>query len=520
MAKEGNRRQCKARTRIGRRCRNRAKEGLAGFCRLHHIATQDSTIAAATYCPPNKSLFSLVAPEDSLHPNFAIVRTQPGWEPARRMLDDVYQGFKDLDGNFLEQFQTTGFDQRFFELYLFAYFSRSGFSIDLCHAVPDFLVERRGVKVAVEATTVNPPRAGVVKQVGKTLTQLLENDAEDYFLNELPIRFGSPLFSKLQKEYWKLEHCRELPFVIAIEAFHEDDAHLISDNSLITYLYGSTASADWTDDGKLEIQRHRIQSHRLGGKEIPSGFFGLPNTENISAVVFTNSGTLAKFSRMGYQHGFGCGTVDISRRGFWFNPHPDAMDPTFMAYNLDMPPFVETWGQGLVVFHNPVCTHPLPRDYFVNAVQGYIEDGKFVADHFGWHPITTTTHSIYLGPDKEKLNGLPWRQSPRVAVGALSKKDFKALCPYSLSASNPLAEEQGWYGDETGSFLGVVARDKTDDDWVWVVLARDEHFVFRCIDLKCSLPTRDQARVEVQFKIAELLFSPRRVFAVRHPRGQ
>jgi len=152
------------------------------------------------------------------------------------MLDDVYQGFQDLDGNFLEQLQTTAFDRRFFELYLFAYFSRSGFDIDLGHASPDFLVERQGVKVAVEATTVNPSRAGVVKELGRTLKQLSENESEDYFLNELPIRFGGPLFSKLQKKYWNLEHCRGLPFVIAIEAFHEDDAYLISDNSLSNYL--------------------------------------------------------------------------------------------------------------------------------------------------------------------------------------------------------------------------------------------------------------------------------------------
>lgn len=270
----------------------------------------------------------------------------------------------------------------------------------------------------------------------------------------------------------------------------------------------------------MDIRRHQIERHRLGEKEIPSNFFGQSDTENISAVVFTNSGTHGKFSRMGYQHGFGCDTIDMSRVGFWFNPHPDAMDPTFMAYKLDAPPFVEPWGQGLVVFHNPACKHPLPRDYFVNAVQGYIEDGKFVTEHFGWHPISTMTRSIYLGPDKEELNKLPCRQSPRVAVGAISKKDFMELCPCSLSDSNPIAEEQGWYADETGSFLGVIARDKTDDDWTWVVLARDEHFVFRCIDVQSSLPTRDQARVEVQLKIAELLSSPRRIFATGRPGGQ
>ena len=520
MKEKRDSQQCKAHTKAGRRCKNQATAGPTGFCHRHVSASEDSTVVSAAHCPPNKSLFRLIVPEDKRHPKFELVRTAVGWEPARRMLDDVYQGFDDRDGNFLEQFQTTGFDERFFELYLFAYFSRSGFSIDRTHAVPDFLVERQGIKVAIEATTVNPPQTGAVKRFGRSLKDVSGKDARDYFLNELPIRFGSPLFSKLQKKYWTLKQCRDRPFVIAIEAFHEADAHLISDNSLLSYLYGSTDTAHWADDGKLEIQHHPIEKHQLGQKEIPSNFFGQPGTENVSAVVFSNSGTLGKFSRMGYQHGFGCETIDVSRWGFWFNPDPNTMDPTFMAYNLDAPPFVEPWGQGLIVFHNPACKYPLPRGYFVNAVQGYVKGGAFVAEHVGWHPIATKTESVHFGSDKQKFNELRWGRSPRLVVGAIPKREFMALCPCSLSETNPIADEQGWYTDETGSFLGVVLRDKTDEDWAWVILARDEHFVSRCIDVQSSLPTRDEARIQVQFKIAELLASPRRIFATGHPGGQ
>ena len=332
------------------------------------------------------------------------------------MLDDIYQEFVDKDGNFLEQFQTTGFDTRFFELYLFAYFSRSGFTLDSCESVPDFLVERNGVRVAVEATTVNPPQSGVVKHLGRTFEEVSEADAEDYFRNEMPIRFGSPLLSKLQKKYWELSQCRGLPFVIAIEAFHERDAHLISDSPLITYLYGARDSACWTDEGSLDISRHAVIGHRLGKKNVPSNFFAQPDADNVSAVIFTNSATNGKFLRMGFQHGYGCESVDMSRSGFWFNPNPDAMDPTFMGYNLDAPPFVEPWSQGLVVFHNPACKRPLPRDFFVGAVQGFISDGKFVADHSDVHPIVSKTYTLYIGPEKEKWNRLPWSQSPRIEV--------------------------------------------------------------------------------------------------------
>jgi hypothetical protein len=43
----------------------------------------------------------------------------------------------------------------------------------------------------------------------------------------------------------------------------------------------------------------------MGQKVIPSGFFDLPGPENVSAVLFSNSGTISKFNRMGVVAGFG-----------------------------------------------------------------------------------------------------------------------------------------------------------------------------------------------------------------------
>ena len=106
------------------------------------------------------TLFDPVVATERLHPNFEQLRTWPGNGPARWILDDLFQSFPDPDGNFLEQFQTTGYDARYFELYLFAYFSRSGFAVDRSRPAPDFLVSREGLTVAVEATTVNPPTSG------------------------------------------------------------------------------------------------------------------------------------------------------------------------------------------------------------------------------------------------------------------------------------------------------------------------------------------------------------------------
>jgi hypothetical protein len=184
-----------------------------------------------------KTLFEPIVGKKKLNSRFEHLRTAPTSEAARLMLDEIFQDFKDSDGNFLEQFQTTGFDARFFELYLYAYFSRSGYRVDRNHENPDFLVERNGTVVAVEATTVNASSSGAVAKSGRKIEELTEEERREYTLNELPIRFGSVLLSKLRKQYWSLPHCIRLPFIIAVEAFHDKGSLEFSDTALASYLY-------------------------------------------------------------------------------------------------------------------------------------------------------------------------------------------------------------------------------------------------------------------------------------------
>jgi hypothetical protein len=461
---------------------------------------------------PKKTLFDLVVEHDRVHPNFENLRTSDASEPARRMLDEIYQEFNDPEGNFLEQFQTTGFDQRFFEIYLFAYFKRSGYQVHRTLTNPDFIISRGGVSVAVEATTVNPPTSGVMADLGRKVGELTPDEYQDYIDNELAIRFGSPLFSKLQKKYWELDHCRNMPFVIAVEAFHDEESLVFTDDSLTKYVYGQSHTASWNESGKLRVEAAPIKEHKIGDKVIPSNFFAQPDVEHISAILFTNSGTHAKLSRMGYQHGFGCETIEMIRTGFCFNPDPDAMDPTLFSYNLDDPPLVEPWGQGLVVLHNPHCLHPIPRDFFINSFNHHIEDGAFLSEFTDWHPFSSKTNIFHLGKlKKEVISRLPHR--PRVAIGAIKRDEFHAKGGFRFLVPNPFGDEYGWFSDETDSFLGVVIQDKSDRDWGYVVLARDDYFEFRAIETKFGFPNRGKAVSSLQVRIAELLSNPKRIYS-------
>ena len=453
-----------------------------------------------------KSLFVAGVAPAKLNPHLKLLVDAPSYHPTRNMLDLIYQDFEDPDGNFLQQFQTTGFDARLFELYLFAYFSKSGFEVDRTHPSPDFIVTHDGVTVSVEATTVNPSQGNLF--TGQSLPSKLDARELAHFQNEeLPIRFGSPLFSKLKNRYWELEHCQGRPFILAIQAFFNEESLTSADNGLAQYLYGQRTTAGWTTEGNLELHTDIVESHRYGDKTIPSNFFGQPDTKYVSAVVFTNNGTHAKFTRMGYQQGFGIEHFDVSRSGYCHNSDPDAMDPTYFEYSLAEPPLVESWGQGLVVNHNPNALFPLPRGYFPEALEAYIEDGEYKAGGPYWHPFSSRTSTIHFTSPEDR----PPRVS-RVFVGAISKSEFEGMCGFAVHDSNPSLTEEGWLIDETESFLGVVVQHKAVQDWGYVILARDENFQFRAIKTAASKSSRLIARRELQFAISGLVAGAQRIF--------
>ncbi len=47
--------------------------------------------------------------------------------------------YEDIDGNFVEQFQTTGFNARVWELYLFAALTEANLRLERPDPAPDFL---------------------------------------------------------------------------------------------------------------------------------------------------------------------------------------------------------------------------------------------------------------------------------------------------------------------------------------------------------------------------------------------
>ena len=127
-----------------------------------------------------------------------------------------------------------------------------------------------------------------------------------------------------------------------------------------------------------------------------SGFFNFPEAENVSAVLFNNSATLSKFNRMGYVAGFGSRRVHMIRNGFALDPDPNAAMPTPFVHAVDEN-YVETWSEGLDIFHNPRALHPLDPRHFPSAQHHTLQpDGQVstlrLTDDF--HPLASITHIL------------------------------------------------------------------------------------------------------------------------------
>tara|TARA_R110000772_G_scaffold142476_1_gene252148 strand:+ start:1401 stop:2753 length:1353 start_codon:yes stop_codon:yes gene_type:complete len=324
---------------------------------------------------------------DKLHPYFRLVLEEPGRAPARKVFEEIGPWLAPQDPHLVSEFQTKGFDQRLWEIYLWAAFRE--FNLDVEHLeAPDFRCRGPGIDFCVEATTAAPSLSGALAE--HPMPKTIEETAS--FLDDyMPIKYGSALYTKLTKtdaqdrHYWEREDSSGKPFLLAIADFHlpaqgkELGSMTYTQSALWQYLYGSRVYWEMEGD-QLVIKPEEIGSHKFGEKEIPSGFFDQPNAENISAVIFSNAGTLAKFDRMGVAAGFGAEGYRYMRTGFRYNPDPNAFMGTPFSEEVTDQGYEEYWTQEVQVFHNPNAKHPLPFEWLLGATHHYFEDG-FMKSH-------------------------------------------------------------------------------------------------------------------------------------------
>ena len=76
--------------------------------------------------------------------------------PARSLVSEILKSFVDKDGNFLEQFQTTAFYPRLWELFLNEFFKELGLKDISKQNRPDFHLTKGDFDFFIEASCSNP----------------------------------------------------------------------------------------------------------------------------------------------------------------------------------------------------------------------------------------------------------------------------------------------------------------------------------------------------------------------------
>ena len=336
-------------------------------------------------------LFAPVTAVEKQHPSFMHLAKEDSFVPARAIINEMMPHFVDIDGNFVEQFQTTGFDARLWELYINSYLVEEQLFIDREFASPDFLVKKYGESVAIEAVIVGRRKDKPVRYIKEPPPIPSGEEILELTRHEMPIKWGSPLFTKLKKEYWKLPHVKGKALVFAIADFHDDRSMLWSSTALVTYLYGVYHDFKYDEDNKLVITPVKIDTHkRMDGKQIPSGFFFQPGSENVSAILSSASGTISKFNRLGRQAGFSHPDVIMIRKGTRHDHDPNASVPKLFQYIVDENSN-ETWAEGLSMFHNPNALHPVPKGLFPTIGHHEFRDGQIVGYLPEFHPYGSVT---------------------------------------------------------------------------------------------------------------------------------
>jgi hypothetical protein len=172
------------------------------------------------------------------------------------------------------------------------------------------------------------------------------------------------------------------PFALALADFHAPGSMIWSREALPGYLYGVFAYAETRPDGRVAVG---APTDKLIDKdEIPAGLFRDPAMSGLSAIIFSNAATMAKFNRMGFLAGLRPPGLAMRRQGFFFDSTPDALEP--IPFDLDILsdeytalwPWGEMWSVELEVFHNPLAACPLAMDMLPFATHWFEQDGEVV----------------------------------------------------------------------------------------------------------------------------------------------
>ncbi|MVZ09895.1 glycosaminoglycan attachment site [Enterobacteriaceae bacterium 8376wG6] len=316
------------------------------------------------------NLFVDDVPLDKQHPMYQMIKNGD-YAAERDVLLDWSKGFLDRDGKFCKEFQTS-FEPCLWELYLHAYLKEINAQVDFSYDAPDFVVEKSGEGVCIEATIAAPPVGEMPphgfsgKKPPKDFTQF-NADSIIRICNSF-----TPKHRKLQTRYSTLPQCQDKPFVIAIASFDRPFSHMSGSRSIMAALYGLYHDEEATLKlGAKEVISYNVDEVvKSENTTIELGYFCSDKYSDISAVIYSNLATWGKVRALADNPG--ANSVYHS-----FHPNPGSLYP--IVKNAMKRDYHEHLSDGLFVLHNPFADKPIPSDFFEGerVAQCYVKpDGE------------------------------------------------------------------------------------------------------------------------------------------------
>lgn len=342
-------------------------------------------------------IFRGIVPCEKMHESFRAIKSLPTHSGARKLINEIYNKLPNPGKNFVDQFQTQGFEARSFEIGLYAFLDECALDITQDHSRPDFIVSNGNTEVCIEAVTSNPADHLKLINIIKNYKELNQYEIEEKIRNELPRKFGGPLYDKMKKKYWELSQCKDKPLLFAIQMAHEPMSALYTATSIVNYCYGIESYFDYSKDGVIIEKVRQIDVHIHEDKTIPSNFFSQQNTENVSGILFSNQLTMSKFIRMAYQKGYGPDDLEFVREGFHINQTTGYLEP--YSYESESENVIEeTWTQGLTLILNPNAKNQIPQSYFPKLATVSCHGSKVSPPCiYDFHPLISVSRFSYSG---------------------------------------------------------------------------------------------------------------------------
>ena len=241
--------------------------------------------------------------DERLHPYFKSLITNEEFKPVQETLTMWSTGLLDRkkeSSKFINEFQLS-FNSSFWELYLNKAFLDMGFNIDYSKESPDFnLTHSSGRIVNVEAVSSNNKLNENKEYYTKSAYKEIDSKSKENFdfatLKLLgKLKDKKDLFIGINNKkypYSKLEHVDGNPFVVAIAPFDSHYAYTQNNTLINRVLFG--IEPPMIDENGQPIFKEISYIAGKDGENIELGIFTNDSYKEISAVIFSTTGTFGK----------------------------------------------------------------------------------------------------------------------------------------------------------------------------------------------------------------------------------